>query len=239
MQQNELVPVQYRQKIDFGNSDGFGPPLSVDSIARWAAAHPGKLYVLGDEPNGHLCIEPAAYARMFHDAVLTIRASDSTALFSPAGFQEISEPCLHHLSSYEYADAFYKAYVEAYRAPPPAQEYRFHAFAALAAGDTAGWFRRVDSAAAWASAHSKPMVLGSWGFHGWLMSDSAFAPLLRRMLDSLQHDPRVIQVVWYRYEREREGCCPHTLTDSAGNLTTEGLLYSEFAARRRTARVPQ
>ncbi len=59
--------------------------------ASFAAANPGHLYIVCDEPDIH-AIPAATYAQQYHDFVAAVSAADPTARFSPAGIAQPVPP---------------------------------------------------------------------------------------------------------------------------------------------------
>jgi hypothetical protein len=193
---------------------------------RFAARHPGHLYVIGDEPDGKSCKTPSQYAQIYHNYVVALSDSDATAKFSPAGFVEpiVVAECPNGLHSTDYAQAFYDSYVNLYGAPPPVDEWRFHDFGLnITTGDVPAWWSRVKGYAAWAASHGAPMVLGSWGFLSWTESNSAYREDMRQAMRLLRNDPRIVQAVWWSYEHISQN--HYLVSDTLGTLTSEGQQY--------------
>jgi len=203
------------------------------SVLSFASANPGRLYIVGDEPDQY-CISPYDYAGIYHDFVAAVRGADPTARVSPAGFAEpndrccpdpVDEPCRSSMHSISYADQFYNAYVQRYGVAPPVNEWRFHDFGlSFAAGDMNGWWSRVDRAAAWSVSHGANMVLGGWGFHGWREPVSAFQEHLKQAIGRLINDNRINGAVYWSYEPWVHS--PRPLVNDDGSLTPEGQTYA-------------
>ena len=199
----------------------------------FARANPGRLYILGDEPDQY-CTSPNDYAGMYHDFVVSIRGADATARLSPAGFAEPNGHCCpnpdvpcSNIHGIAYAQSFYDAYVSRYGSAPPVNEWRFHDFGvAFDAGDLAGWWKRIDAEASWAVSHGGNMVLGGWGFHGWPAKESsaAFQEHLKRAMGMLANDQRIAGAAYWSYEPWIES--PRPLANPDGSLTTEGVTYA-------------
>jgi hypothetical protein len=202
------------------------------SVLDFAAAHPGQIYINGDEPD-QSCITPYDYAGIFHDFVAAVRAVDPTARFSNGGFADPNDQCtptpgepyrssMHYTS---YATDFYSAYVQRYGVAPPVSEWRFHNFAQwLGVGDLTTWWSQVNAAAAWSLSHGANMVLGSWGFIGWNEPTSDYQEHLKRAMGLLMNDTRINEAVYWSYELW--GGFPHYLANSDGSLTAEGQTYA-------------
>jgi hypothetical protein len=201
------------------------------TVLNFAAAHPGQLYINGDEPDQQ-CITPYDYAGIFHDFVVAVRNVDPTARFSNAGFGDPNDQCtpvpgepyrssMHYTS---YADQFYNAYIQRYGVAPPISEWRFHNFAEwIAVGDVNTWWTQVQSAAAWSVAHGANMVLGSWGFIGWVEPATTYQQHLKQAMALLMDEQRINAAIYWSYELW--GGYPHYLVNSDGSLTPEGQTY--------------
>ncbi|MGE0706040.1 MAG: hypothetical protein AB7I50_05230 [Vicinamibacterales bacterium] len=84
-----------------------GSSQVTSEVLAFAAAYPGQLYIVSDEPDLH-CISPADYAEDYKSYVEAVLAVDPTARFSPAGFT-FANPCSGPAST-AYAEAFIDAY---------------------------------------------------------------------------------------------------------------------------------
>lgn len=129
-------------------------------VTSHAAAHPGRLWIVGDEPDQtHIRRVPASeYADMYHKFVEAVRGVDPSARFSPAGFAQVrnnGEPGVTH--GVDYAEEFVQAYRTTYHEDPPVAEWRFHAMNM----DNATWQAEVKSSVEWAQRHGAPTVIGS------------------------------------------------------------------------------
>lgn len=198
----------------------------------FARANPGRLYILGDEPDQY-CTTAYDYAGMYREFVVSIRGADPTARLSPAGFSEPNGRCCPNpevrcsdMHGIAYAEQFYNAYVQRYGSPPPVNEWRFHDFGiSFDAGDINGWWARIDAEASWSVSHGANMVLGGWGFHGWPAKESSalFQEHLKQAMGRLMNDQRINGAAYWSYEPWIES--PRPLVNSAGSLTTEGQTY--------------
>jgi hypothetical protein len=190
------------------------------AAAAFAGQYRGHLYIFTDEPDQH-GITPSQFAAWYHHYVQTILAADPTARFSPGGFTEpnvVGGPGALHFTAY--ADAF----VAAYAAQFPAytlrvDEYRFHV------GLDRGWSALMDQAAAWSAAKGKPLVIG-FGLFGRPPAENVLAEL-QAALNQVLNDSRIAGMAYWSYDHP--GDAVHRLTDSAGNLTAEGVLYRSYA----------
>lgn len=98
---------------------------SPEIIAQIADAHPGSLWLLGNEPDSFYCgspIYPWVYAHVYHDLHTTIKALDPTALIANGGIVQPT-PC-----RLEYLDIVWDTYVQAYGEPMPVDVWNTHAF---------------------------------------------------------------------------------------------------------------
>ncbi len=199
----------------------------------FARANPGRLYILGDEPDQY-CTTPYDYAGMYREFVVSIRGADPTARLSPAGFAEPNARCCpvpdvpcSNIHGISYADQFYNAYIQRYGSPPPVNEWRFDDFGvAFDAGDINRWWARIDAEATWSVAHGANMMLGGWGFHGWPAKESAalFQEHLKQAMGRLSNDQRINGATYWSYEKWIES--PRPLVNDDGSLTAEGQTYA-------------
>ena len=201
------------------------------NVLSFASAYPGRLYIVGDEPD-QSCMDPAEYAGIYHYFVTTVRRTDPSARFSPAGFTEPNKECCPpgdtachaRMHSIGYADQFYNAYVQRYGTAPLVHEWRFHDFAiSFADGDIAGWWSRVDAQAAWSVAHGANMVVGAWGFIRWEQPSSSFQEYVKQAMGRISSDKRINGAVYWH--RDRELNAAHYLMNSDGSLTPEGQTF--------------
>ena len=204
-----------------------------DTVLAFARANPGRLYIDGDEPDQE-CLPAADYAGIYHDFVAGVRSADPTARVSPAGFSEPNhyccpdpgiEPCISNMHGINYADQFYNAYVRIYGVAPPVNEWRFHDFAvAFAVGDMDGWWARVDKEAAWSVSHGANMVLGSWGFMGWIEPEPAYQEHLKQAIGRILNDKRINAAAYWSYKPWVNSS--HPLANDDGSLTPAGQTYA-------------
>lgn len=202
----------------------------------FARANPGRLYIVGDEPDQY-CGAAADYAVIYHDFVVGMKAVDPTARFSPSGFSEpnykccplpddVPAQCWWDSHSIGYAQKFYDEYVRRYGSPPPVDEWRFHDFALrFWPGDLEAWYARIDQLASWSVAHGAKMVLGAWGFHGWKDEPLAlYQEQMKQAMNHLLNDSRINGAVWWSYESWAGEA--HYLANADGSLTGEGQTYA-------------
>lgn len=204
-------------------------------VAAFARANPGRLYIVGDEPDQE-CARPADYAVIYHDFVEGMRAADPTARFSPAGFAEpnykccplpddVPAPCWSEKHSIGFANDFYNAFIQRYGAPPRVDEWRFHDFGLRSQlGDMDGWWAGIDRKASWAVAHGANMVLGAWGLLGWREPASSYNEHLKQAMGRILSDPRINGAVYWSYEQWAGEL--HFLRNPDGSLTAEGETYA-------------
>jgi hypothetical protein len=193
------------------------------SYGTWAQANPGRLYIVGDEPDNpeHGCLPPAVYADSFFIFVDLMRGYDATAKFSPAGFTEPGSGHCGAGTDTVYAQAFYDAYSAKY-GPPPITEWRFHNFGNWSINNYAKWKSDVQALAAWSVAHGAPMYLGGWGFIGWTEPQTTFLQHVTDAMAFLSADGRIRGAGWWSYEQIG---FPHYLKNPDGSLTPEGHTY--------------
>ena len=227
-------PIQTQNfTLDTRQNRQYGGWWPEQKLLSFASANPGRLYINGDEPDQY-CMEPYEYAGIYKNFVEAVRGADPTARFSPAGFAEpndrccpvpADEPCRMRMHSTGYADQFYDAYIRRYGIAPPVDEWRFHDFGlSFATGDVNGWWSRVDQAAAWSVSHGANMVLGAWGFHGWVEPAPAYQEHLKQAIGRLMKDTRINEAVYWSYE-SWAGEANH-LANGDGSLTPQGETYA-------------
>lgn len=212
---------------------------NADTLA-FAKAHPGQLYIIGDEPD-QFCQSPTEYAHIYHAAIVAIRAVDRSARFSPAGFAEPNSHCVQSATydkswddahSISYAAKFAAEYVRLFGNPPPVAEWRFHDFAlTIATGDVEAWWSRVDKMAAWSVAHGAKMYLGSWGFLGWSQPTQVLQSQMQQMMTRLQNDDRIVGAAWWSLGPWEDSTHPLLLD---GKLTPLGETYTSTGSTQET-----
>ncbi len=94
------------------------------TVAAIARAHPGSLWLIGNEPDVKWQdnVEPAAYARLYHEAYSTIKAADPTARVAIGG---VSQPTPLRM---RYLEAVLTAYREQFGAAMPVDVWNVHNF---------------------------------------------------------------------------------------------------------------
>jgi hypothetical protein len=206
-----------------------------DNVVHFARANPGRLYIVGDEPDQE-CMRPADYAIIYHDFVAGVRNADPTARVSPSGFAEpnykccplpndVPAPCWSEKHSTGFAEEFYNAYVQRYGVAPPVNEWRFHDFGLRSAlGDMDGWWAGIDRKASWAVAHGANMVLGAWGLLGWREPASEYQEHLKQAMGRILNDSRINGAVYWSHEQWAGEL--HYLMNPDGTLTPEGQTYA-------------
>lgn len=206
-----------------------------ENVVRFARANPGRLYIVGDEPDQE-CMRPADYAIIYHDFVVGVRNADPTARVSPAGFAEpnykccplpddVPQPCWSEKHSTGFAEQFYNAYVERYGVAPPVNEWRFHDFGLRSpVGDMDNWWARIDKEASWSVEHGANMVLGAWGLLGWREPASAYQEHLKQAMGRIMNDPRINGAVYWSNEQWAGEL--HYLRNPDGTPTPEGETYA-------------
>jgi hypothetical protein len=101
-------------------SAGIDP--SAGQLAAIAHAHPGLLWLIGNEPDVKWQdnVDASTYARLYHEAYTAIKTADPTARISIGG---ISEPTPLRL---RYLDAVLAAYKQLYGTPAPVEVWNIH-----------------------------------------------------------------------------------------------------------------
>ena len=121
----------YAQLVRFkAGSDPYDPDQvtispNLPTIAAIAAAHPGSLWMLGNEPDSlyqGTPIYPEVYAHVYHDVYYYIKAQDPTALIANGGIVQPT-PC-----RMMYLDVIWDTYQQAYGERMPVDVWNIHAF---------------------------------------------------------------------------------------------------------------
>ncbi|MDY7076247.1 MAG: hypothetical protein SXV54_04900 [Chloroflexota bacterium] len=121
----------YVQLIRFkAGSDPHDPDLvtvspSKATIAQIAAAHPGSLWFMSNEPDSLYQgnpIYPDVYAHVYHEFYTYIKGLDPTALIANGGIVQPT-PC-----RIMYLDIVWDTYLQAYGEPMPVDVWNIHAF---------------------------------------------------------------------------------------------------------------
>ena len=120
------VLVQY---VPLGSAE---PPAANLTVQVEAA--PGSYWLLGNEPNvtgsaGELT--GAAYARAFHDATVTIKQADPTAMIvapNLLNFDFTCTACPGYTSGHAWLDSFLAAYAADYGGLPPVDVWAIHTY---------------------------------------------------------------------------------------------------------------
>ena len=233
-QSHSASPIQTQTFAIDGRQERQWSWWADDNVVRFAKANPGRLYIVGDEPDQD-CMKPADYADIYHDFVVKIRNADPTARISPSGFAEpnykccplpddVPAPCWAEKHSTGFAEDFYNAYRQRYGSPPPVNEWRFHDFGLRSPlGDMDHWWARIDKEASWAVAHGANMVLGAWGLLGWREPPSSYQEHLKQAMGRILNDPRINGAVYWSHEQWAGEL--HYLMNPDGSLTPEGQTY--------------
>ena len=97
---------------------------NAESIAAIARANPGSLWLIGNEPDviWQDNVEPAVYARLYHEAYSVIKATDPTAQVAIGGVTQPTPLRLHYL------EAVLAAYREQSGAETPVDVWNVHNF---------------------------------------------------------------------------------------------------------------
>jgi hypothetical protein len=97
---------------------------TVEDIAAIAQANPGSLWLVGNEPDVKWQdnVEPAAYARLYHEAYTAIKTADSTAQVAIGG---VSQPTPLRL---RYLDAILGSYRAQFGVEMPVDVWNVHNF---------------------------------------------------------------------------------------------------------------
>jgi hypothetical protein len=167
----------------------------------FAQAHPGHLYVLGDEYTGHCIVDdhpdpancdrvtPQLYAIWYHQFTQAILAVDPTARFAPAGLA---------VTQTGVAETFRLYYQVAYGAPPPVYEWRFHGGELGPAWGIPESWTDVQNAAAWSVARGATMT---WVFGFFYRNDPDLSAQANNLMALANADSRIGHVSFYSYDQ--------------------------------------
>lgn len=170
---------------------------SRSEIAEIAAAHPGSLWLIGNEPDS--CFQrqpvlPEVYAHVYHEYYNYIKGLDPTAIIANGGIVQPT-PC-----RLEYLDIVWDTYQQAYGEPMPVDVWNIHAFILYEHESSSGarWPPGVDPGCAmdyprdadnidvfrgnlidfrqWMKnkgEHDKPLIITEYGilWPGWLLDE--------------------------------------------------------------------
>jgi hypothetical protein len=97
---------------------------NAETLAAIARANPGSLWLVGNEPDVKWqdSVEPAAYARLYHQAYTAIKGADPTARVAIGG---VSQPTPLRM---RYLEAVLAAYQEQFGAAMPVDVWNAHNF---------------------------------------------------------------------------------------------------------------
>jgi hypothetical protein len=106
---------------------------SNDVITAFARSHPGRAWMIGNEPNvpGQDDATPEAYARMFHDFYSALKAGDASAVVvgpNVLNWDFTCDGCPGYTSGHAWVDGFRAAYRRAYGSEPPVDVWGVHAY---------------------------------------------------------------------------------------------------------------
>ncbi|HEX6576149.1 MAG TPA: hypothetical protein VF042_14370 [Gemmatimonadaceae bacterium] len=206
-----------------------------DNVRAFARNNPGRLYIVGDEPDQY-CMSGADYAELYHAFVVGVQEVDPTARFSPAGFAEpnykccplpddVPWSCWYEKHSVLFAEQFWQAYIQRYGRAPKVDEWRFHDFGLrFGPGDINGWWERISFLAGWSVDHGANMVLGAWGFHSWHESDAVYQEHIKQAMGRILADTRINGAVYWSYEQWAGEI--NYLQHPDGSLTPAGQTYA-------------
>lgn len=97
---------------------------SQEAIENYAAAHPGTLWIIGNEPDAPIqdCITPARYAQLYHDLYAIIKVADPTARVAIGGVVQATPLRLRYL------DMILQEYETRYGGMIPVDVWNVHGF---------------------------------------------------------------------------------------------------------------
>jgi len=125
-----FVPtVRVRQDVSDGlylPSYRFTPPLSDQGLGAMLAAHPGRLWVIGNEVDVGNVVQdntyPAVYAHAYHEAYHYIKQRDPSAQVAIAPLSMMTPGRL------QYLDIVWRTYLESYKMPMPVDVWTLHLY---------------------------------------------------------------------------------------------------------------
>ncbi len=132
-----FIPVlrvhQDKNGCQYLNTYSIAPSLKDNQLGSVIAAHPGALWLVGNEPDrgpnpenclgqGQDDIYPEVYARAYHDTYTFIKAQDPTAQVAIAGLVEVTPGRL------QYLDKVWQSYRETYGGNMPVDVWNMHLY---------------------------------------------------------------------------------------------------------------
>lgn len=115
-------PLEFAPMVRLQNGKTIQPALTV--IAQQAAASPGRLWLVGNEPDVKWQdnVLPADYARLYNQVYTTLKAADPTCQIAIGG---ISQPTPLRL---QYLELILASYQQQFGQPMPIDVWNIHAF---------------------------------------------------------------------------------------------------------------
>lgn len=208
-------------------------PGTYDRLRDEIAAHPGKLYVVGDEFDARE--DPIVYAGQYCDFVKGVLRPDydPTARFSPTGISEWIDGNTGWLQAFEIA---YDTVRAGACASIPIAEWDFHATTANST-PLQVWEDRVDRWANWAlhsARHPAPFVLGNWNLDYPQTVQDQDGGYVARLLEArkwLAANPRISLARYQNYHGSNDPQVGHPLAWEDGvTLRAEGLALGGYIA---------
>jgi hypothetical protein len=196
-----------------------------DAFVSFAQAHPGNLYLIGDEenqqyegiPNGaqNLATDYCSFIKAIYDADNSAKFSLSFDLNASHSFMESVKAAKGNTPCASMPDASWMA------------EWTIDIMADWNAGFT-GFRNWVNSEAAWAVANGAKLTLGSW-ILGAAPSSAIYANRLLSAMELLAGHPNVAHSRYLAFEPwPQEAPDPHPLANAYGVLTPEGVVYANY-----------
>ena len=117
----DMPAIRFWQMVRVSND---GLQHSLDDIKAVIEAHPGSVWIIGNEPDVTIQdnVTPERYATVYHDAYAFIKGQDATALIAIAG---VSQPTPLRRT---YLDRVLESYQAQYSVPMPIDIWTVHGF---------------------------------------------------------------------------------------------------------------
>jgi hypothetical protein len=197
---------------------------SPDVAAAWAQAHPGKLFIVGDELDkdgydGEFRYNPAGYAALYCGFARQVKGADATARFTPGGITHEAQPWWYN--------GFYDAYQASecgagHIAEIPIAEWTFHYLREDSYQNVSAFIDSIAVRAQWAVGHGAPLSLGAWDI-GKDPDVNHYISALYRVKEYMACSPNIVHSRYEAYEDD--GGATHPLatgTDANSPLSAVG-----------------
>lgn len=194
-----------RQYVPFG--------YDCQVIARWASEHPGRFFVLGDEPD-QLGIAPEDYLTWYTPCYWVIKTAGGSATVALAGIAQV-----HGL---DYLNELWAIGFQT-------DQLRVHSFPPQDGAPLEGWKAYIESWLAWRDAHlpDVPLALGAFGYPSGQEADQLLLSRMEEMLGWLEASS-LAEWYWWQWHGAESPYNANRLWDGQA-LTPAGLVWREMS----------